>query len=158
MSTATLEPRTSPISAGETAPDFTLKDQDGNDWTLSKALALGEVVLCFYPMAFSPVCEGEMTCATNDLELFENMGATVVGISGDSWFTQKAWAEKLGLKQTLLADMHREVCKAYGFYFKDLHVPARGTVIVSQDGTVKWVQARELGQAMQVAEVVGEVG
>ena len=158
MTTATLAPRTDPIQPGEPAPDFTLKDQDGNEWTLSKALALGEVVICFYPMAFSGVCEGEMACATNDLELFENMGATVIGISGDSWFTQKAWAEKLGLKQTLLADMHRTVCKAYGFYFPALNVPSRGTVIVSQDGSVKWSQAREIKQAMDIAEVVGEVG
>ncbi|MCA9294766.1 MAG: redoxin domain-containing protein [Phycisphaerales bacterium] len=159
--TATLTPRTNPIAAGEIAPDFTLKDQDKNEWTLSAALEEGDVVLCFYPMAFSGVCSTEMKCVTDDFAKFEKAGATVVGISTDSFFANKAWREQLGLKQTLLADMHRQVCKAYGFYFPDLNVSSRGTVIISGDpanrGKVKWVQARELPNAMALDDVLAAI-
>ena len=163
MTTATtLTPRATPIRAGEPAPDFNLKDQDKNGWTLSAALDKGDVVLCFYPMDFSPVCTTEQKCATDEMQKFEARGAQVVGISGDSFYTHKAWADALGLKHTLLADMHRDVCKAYGLYFIDLNIPARGTVIVTRNDAgepiVKWAQARELGAAMTVDEVLGAVG
>lgn len=158
----TLTPRDTPIRTGELAPDFTLKDQDKNDWTLGAALKRGDVVLCFYPMDFSSVCSTEMKCVTDDFAKFEAKGAQVVGISTDSFFVHKAWAEQLGLTQTLLADMHRHVCKAYGFYFPDLNVSARGTVIISGDaadrGRVRWVQARELGQGMTLPEVLAALG
>lgn len=162
MTTATtLTPRQTPIEAGEKAPDFTLMDQNRNEWRLSDHVKKGDVVLCFYPMDFSPVCEGEMKCVTSDFEKFASSGAEVVGISCDSFFTHKAWADQLGLKQTLLADMHREVCKAYGFYFEPLNVAARGTVVIGQDdsgeGTVKWVQAREIKDAMDVSDVLGQL-
>lgn len=164
MSTTTtqLSPRTAPIQPGDPAPDFTLKDQDQNDWTLSQACAKGDVVLCFYPLDFSPVCSTEMKCATTEMQSFVDRGAQVVGISGDSFFTHKAWADQLGLTHTLLADMHREVCKAYGFYFPDLNVPSRGTVIVAKndqgDLVVKWSQSRDIPQAMEVSEVLGAMG
>ncbi len=164
MTTATQEltPRTDPISAGEPAPDFTLKDQDQNDWTLSQALENGDVVLCFYPMDFSPVCSTEQKCATDEMASFQGKGLQVIGISTDSFFTHKAWADALGLKQPLLADMHRSVSKAYGIFFEPLNISGRGTVVVTRgEGgtpTVKWAQARELGQAMDNAEVLGAIG
>ncbi|MGP1345335.1 MAG: redoxin domain-containing protein [Phycisphaerales bacterium] len=153
-----LTPRNNPIQPGEPAPDFTLKDQTINDWSLADAVKKGDVVLCFYPLDFSPVCSTEMKCITDDFAKFADKGATVVGISCDSFFTHKAWAEHLGLQQTLLADMHREVCKAYGFYFPDLNVSSRGTVVIAQSddgqGTVKWVQAREIPQAMDLNTIL----
>ncbi|MEM1167355.1 MAG: redoxin domain-containing protein [Planctomycetota bacterium] len=153
--TQSLPLREGPIAAGDPAPDFTLMDQDKQEWTLSERLKERDVVLCFYPMDFSPVCETEMKCVQDDFEKFAAHNAEVVGISTDSFFTHKAWADSLGLQQTLLADMHRAVCRAYGFYFEPLNVSARGTVIVGKDGFVKWVQAREIGDAMALEEVVG---
>ncbi|MCA9311273.1 MAG: redoxin domain-containing protein [Phycisphaerales bacterium] len=150
--------RDTPISAGEAAPDFTLKTQAIEDWSLADAVRRSDVVLCFYPMDFSSVCSTEMKCVTDELDRFADAGAQVVGISCDSFFVHKAWAEHLGLKHTLLADMHRTVCRAYGLYFPDLNVSARGTVCIGQSdsgqGTVKWVQARELGKGMDVNEVL----
>ncbi|MEZ6212483.1 MAG: redoxin domain-containing protein [Phycisphaerales bacterium] len=152
-----LKERSAAIGVGEAAPDFTLLDQDRKEWRLSEHLQKGEVVLCFYPMDFSPVCSTEMKCVTDDFAKYAKGGAQVVGVSADSFFVHKAWAESLGLKQTLLADMHRAVCKAYGFYFKDLNVPSRGTVVIGRDGKVKWVQAREIKDAMNPAEVLGAI-
>ncbi|MEM9064214.1 MAG: redoxin domain-containing protein [Planctomycetota bacterium] len=156
----TLPPRETPIEVGAEAPDFTLKTQTKDDWTLSAELEKGDVVLCFYPMDFSSVCSTEMKCVTDDFAKWEAKGAQVVGVSCDSFFVHEAWAKELGLKQTLLADMHREVCKAYGFYWPDLNVSSRGTVVVSKgDGgpVVKWVQSRDIPNAMNFDEVLAAI-
>ncbi len=157
MTNEQMKERNSPISVGEKAPDFTLTDHNRNEWTLSEHLKKGEVVLCFYPMDFSPVCSTEMKCITEDLAKYEAAGAEAVGVSCDSFFTHAAWRKAEGLRQTLLADMHRKVCKAYGFYFADLNVASRGTVVIGTDGKVKWVQARQIKDAMDPAEVLGAI-
>lgn len=156
-----IEPRQTPIAIGDPAPDFTLLDQDRNEWKLSEQVRHADVVLCFYPMDFSPVCETEMKCITDELAKWEQKGTQPVGVSCDSFFTHKAWADSLGLKQKLLADMHREVCKGYGLYFPDLNVAARGTVVVTKGDAgpvVKWVQTREIKDAMDPAEVLAGIG
>lgn len=156
-----LTTRSEPIKAGDAAPDFVLKDQDGKEWKLSDAAKSSDVVLCFYPLDFSPVCSTEMKCVTDEMDRFGAKGSKVVGISCDSWFAHKAWADSLGLKQTLLADMHRQVCKAYGLYFADLNCSSRGTVVVgkSDGGTmkVKWVQARQIKDAMKNDDVLAAI-
>lgn len=158
MSTTTLQPRQTPVAVGEPAPDFILKDQNRTEWKLSDAVKKGDVVLCFFPMAFTSVCSTEMKCVNDEMAQWQKKGAQVIGISCDSFATLKAWADSLGLKQTLLADMHREVCKAYGLYWKDLNVSARGTVVIGKSpdgkGKIKWVQAREPGKAMNWEEVL----
>ena len=156
--TTTLPSRSEPVRVGDTAPDFTLLDQNKEEWTLSEALAKGPVVLCFFPMAFTGVCAEEMGCVSRDLAKWSGAGREVVGVSCDSFATLKAWADQSGFKHRLLADMHRAVCRAYGLYWADLNIAQRGTVVVErgQDGTptVSWVQAREPGQAMDFDKVL----
>jgi peroxiredoxin len=152
-----LTPRDSPIRVGETAPDFVLPDQNRADWRLSDALKKGDVVLCFYPLDFSPTCQIEMKCVTDDLAKYAAKGAQVVGISCDSFYAHKAWADQLGLKQPLLADLHRAVCRAYGIYFAPLNVSGRATIIIGRNGKVKWVQARELKDAMKAEDVLAAI-
>src|SRR5689334_19208022 len=102
MPNENLKPRSAPITAGDPAPDFTLKDQNRADWTLSDQLKKGDVVLCFFPLAFTGVCSTEMKCVNDEIAQWQAKGAQVVGISCDSFATLKAWADQLGLKQTLL--------------------------------------------------------
>lgn len=153
-----LTPRDTPIKVGETAPDFVLKDQNRADWKLSEALKKGDVVLCFFPLAFTSVCSTEMKCVNDEMAQWQKKGAQVIGISCDSFATLKAWADKEGFKQTFLADMHREVCKAYGLYWKDLNVSSRGTIVIGKSadgkGKIKQAQAREPGKAMNWEEVL----
>lgn len=157
-----LRPHITPVTVGESAPDFTLKDQNRADWKLADAVIKGDVVLCFFPLAFTGTCSTEMKCVNDEISKWQSKGATVVGISCDSFAALKAWADQMGLKQTLLADMHREVCKAYGLYWADLNCSTRGTVIIGRDasgaGKVKWIQAREPGKAMTFDEVLSHVG
>lgn len=157
-----LKPREKPIAAGDPAPDFTLLDQNRKEWKLSDAAKIGDVVLCFFPLAFTGVCGTEMKCVNDEMASWKKKGARVVGISCDSFATLKAWADKEGYQQTLLADMHRQVCRAYGLFWPDLNVSSRGTVIVGKSsdgkGKVKWVQAREPKTAMKWEEVLAAVG
>ena len=158
MSISALTPRQIPITVGEPAPDFTLKDQHRVEWKLSDALKKGDVVLCFFPLAFTSVCGTEMKCVNDEMAQWQKQGAQVIGISCDSFAALKAWADKEGYKQTFLADMHRDVCKAYGLYWKDLNVSSRGTVVIGKSpdgqGTIKQIQAREPGKAMNWDQVL----
>ncbi|MBX3385488.1 MAG: redoxin domain-containing protein [Phycisphaeraceae bacterium] len=156
-----LATRETLIAPGDTAPDFTLKTQDRADWTLSDAVKAGDVILCFYPLAFTGVCGTEMNCISKDLAQWTAKGAQVVGVSCDSFAANKAWAEKEGFKHTLLSDMHRQVCKEYGLYWADLNVSKRGTVVIGKDpsgrGKVKWSESREPGNAMKWEDVLARI-
>lgn len=155
-----LKPRDAVIAAGQTAPDFCLKDQHRGDWKLSEHVGEKGIVLCFFPFAFTSVCQSEMECVTSELARVRSDGLEVVGISCDSFAALKAWADQMGLQQTLLADLHREVCRGYGLYWPDLNVARRGTVIVRKAGgelKVVWSESREPGQAMDFEAVLAQV-
>lgn len=157
MKNAHLKPRDAVLETGDTAPDFTLNDQNRAEWNLTKALEKGDVVLSFFPMAFTGVCGTEMECINKELARWTSEGVQVVGVSCDSFAALKAWADQAGFKQTLLADMHRDVCRAYGIYWPELNVSGRGTVVIEKgpDGPrVKWSQKREIGDAFDLDEVV----
>lgn len=158
--TTPLRPHITPIAVGEPAPDFTLPDQNRADWKLADALKKGDVVLCFFPLAFTGVCSVEMKCITDEMNKWQAKGATVVGISCDSFATLKAWADANGYKHTLLSDIHRSVCQAFGLYWPDLNVAHRGTVVIGKSaegaGKVKWVQSREPGNAMSFDDVLAK--
>jgi peroxiredoxin len=132
------------IQVGDMAPDFTLKDQDQQDVRLSDYRGKKNVVLCFYPLDWSPVCQTENKCLTDDFPSFQSADAEVFGISCDSFFSHKAWAEALGLKHRLLSDIHRTVCKSYGLYYEPLNCAKRATVIVDKNGKVAYVKVQEI--------------
>lgn len=152
-----LTPRDSILKPGDAAPDFTLLDQHRGEFKLSAELEKGDIVMSFYPMSFTEVCGTEMECVNKEIARWEATGSRIVGVSCDSFAVQKAWADANGWSQTLLADMHRQVCKAYGLYWSDLNVASRGTVIVTKGANgpeVKWSQAREVGDAMEFEDVL----
>jgi peroxiredoxin len=166
-----LRSRDQPIKVGDPAPDFVLPDQDKKEVRLSDLVKQGKTVaLSFFPMAFTSVCGSEMQAYSRDRESFEDKNAVVLGVSCDSYAAQKAWAEKEGLTTEMLADMHRRVCKAYGFYLPDMNVCARGTVVIKpapdnkaaaapgmSGGVVTWVSARALRQEVKVSDVLAAV-
>jgi len=161
MTATALRPHITPLRVGDAAPEFSLSDQNRAEWKLSDAVKKGDVVLAFFPFAFTGVCSTEMKCVTDEFAKWQAKGASVVGVSCDSFASLKAWADQNGYKHTLLSDIHREVCKAYGLYWSDLNVATRGTVVIGKDasgqGKVKWIQAREPGKAMVFDEVLASV-
>jgi peroxiredoxin len=147
-----------PIAVGQKAPDFTLKDQNQKDIKLSDFQGKN-VVLAFYPLDWSPVCSNEHACFTNDLKDFENLNAQVLGISVDSVWSHKAFAEKLGIRYPLLADFHPRgaVASQFGLYLADKGITNRATVIVDKHGVVRYVQVYDIPTQRSNADLVAEL-
>jgi peroxiredoxin len=142
------------VKVGDTAPDFTLKDQDQKDVKLSDYKGKKNVVLAFYPLDWSPVCTGENKCLTDDFPKFGSANAELFGISTDSFFSHKAWADSLELKHRLLSDFNREVVKKYGLYFEPLNCGKRATVIVDKNGKVAYVKVQEIKTARDDKDIL----
>lgn len=146
---------------GQQAPDFTLRDEEGQEVKLSD-LRGKTVVLVFFPLAFSPICEGEM-CEIRDIwSEFEGTGAEVFGISRDSVFALKAWKQAKGLRNRFLSDMKGEVARLYGAWNEDRAIANRVTVVIDRNGTVTWTDqtpnpgvARNQRDAVQAAARAG---
>jgi peroxiredoxin len=125
-------------AVGDVAPDFTLKDQNGNDVTLS-ALRGKPVVIVFYPFTFTGVCEGELCEIRDDPSAFERGGARVLAISCDSRHSQRIWAEQQGFTFPVLSDFwpHGAVAKEYGVFNEALGCANRATFALDAEGVVR---------------------
>ena len=132
------------IAVGQEAPDFELPNQFGEKVKLSSFRGKKNVVLAFYPLDWSPVCTNENKCFTNDLPKFQDADTEVFGISIDSTWSHKAWADALGLKHRLLSDMKRDAVKNYGLYLEDANIGKRATVIVDKKGKVRYKKVQEI--------------
>jgi peroxiredoxin len=127
------------IAVGEQAPDFTLRDQDGEQVSLSDYRGR-KVMLVFYPGDFSPVCGDQLSIYQEVKPEIEEKGVELVGISVDSFFAHKAFREKLGIDTTLLSDFEPkgEVARAYGSYVERMGFANRTLVLVDEGGKVTW--------------------
>ena len=126
------------VEVGHEAPDFTLKDQAGNEVTLSHYRGNQAVVLVFYPFTFTGVCQGELCELRDDLASFETAKAAVLAISCDSRHSQAQWAEQQGFSFPVLSDFwpHGAVAQAYGVFNEQLGCANRGTFVIDRDGKV----------------------
>ena len=126
------------ITVGSEAPDFTLKDQDGNDVTLSSFRGEKAVVLVFYPFTFTGVCQGELCELRDDLSKYERAGVQVLACSCDSRFAQKKWADEQGYTFPVLADNwpHGAVAKTYGVFNEAVGAANRATFVIDKSGNV----------------------
>lgn len=127
------------IAVGEQAPDFTLRDQDGEKVSLSDYRGR-KILLVFYPGDFSPVCSDQLSIYQEVKPEIAEKGVELVGISVDSAYAHKAFQEKLGIDTTLLSDFEPkgEVARAYGSYFEPAGFANRTLVLVDEDGVVAW--------------------
>ena len=135
------------LAVGSKAPDFTLKTKtaDGlKDVKLSDHFGKQQVVLLFFPLAYTGVCTQEMCDVSGGLGGYDKLGAAVYGISVDSPFTHEAWAKANGIKVTLLSDLNKAVTKAYDVVFPSLagvgDTAARAAFVIGRDGTVKYAE------------------
>ncbi|WP_180935552.1 peroxiredoxin [Nocardioides ungokensis] len=128
------------LSLGGQAPDFTLRDQFGQDMTLSSYRGRKAVVIFFYPYAFSGVCKGEMAGIRDRLAEFMTFDTEVVAISCDPTYALRAFADQEGLNFPLLSDFwpHGEVCQAFGVFDETKGCPRRSSYVVDKDGLVRW--------------------
>jgi peroxiredoxin len=143
------------IAVGQAAPDFSLKDQYDKDVKLSDFAGKKNVVLVFYPLDWSPVCTNEHACFVNDMKRFETLDAAVLAVSVDSAWSHKAYAEKMGIKYSLLADFNPRggMADKYGVYLAEKGITGRAIVIVGKDGKVAWVKNYDIPVVPDLAEV-----
>jgi peroxiredoxin len=151
-----------PIAVGQPAPDFTLKDQSQKEVKLADFVGKRNVVLMFYPLDFSPVCTNEHACFVNDLKQFEKLDAQVLGLSVDSAWAHKAFAEKMGINYPLLADFHPRgaVADKFGMYLPDKGITGRGIAIIDKGGKIAWFKNYDipvLPDINEVAQALAEV-
>jgi peroxiredoxin (alkyl hydroperoxide reductase subunit C) len=136
------------IEVGTEAPDFTLANQDREEFTLSALRGTKAVLIVFYPFAFTNVCTGELNRIKNDLAAFQNDDVQVVSISCDSVYSQRVFALREELDFPLLADYwpHGEVARAYGVFNEDGGFANRGTFLVDRDGIVRFAEMNLIGE------------
>jgi len=136
-----------PLSVGTKAPDFTLKSKQGEnlvDVKLSDRYAKKNVVLLFFPLAFTGVCTQEMCDVSQGLNTYQELGTDVIGVSIDSPFAQEAWAKKENIGVTLVSDLNKEVIKAYDVVFPKLagigDSAARAAFVIDRSGTIRYAE------------------
>jgi peroxiredoxin len=143
------------IAVGQTAPDFSLKDQYDKEVKLSDFAGKKNVVIVFYPLDWSPTCTKEHVCLVNGMKDFATLDAEVLGVSVDSAWSHKAYAEKMGIKYSLLADFQPRGAMAdkYGLFLAEKGITGRAIVIVGKDGKVAWLKSYDIPVVPDVAEV-----
>lgn len=129
------------LKPGTPAPDFTLKDTSGNNLTLSLINKENQVVILFFPLAFSSVCSAELCSVRDNMKIYNSLNARVIGISVDSYFTLREFKKKENLNFTLLSDFNKKVSARYGSlynqYFDMEGVSKRSVFLVGRDGLIK---------------------
>jgi len=148
--------RNKPITKGETAPDFTLKDQFGKDFKLTDYKGK-KVLLSFHPLAWTGVCTDQMKSLEENYKTFSSLNTVAVGLSVDAVPTKKAWSDNMGLKQLkILSDFwpHGGVAKAYGLFREHGGTSERANVIIDEQGKVAWVKVYEISQLPPIDEVI----
>ena len=140
-------------AVGTTAPDFELANQYGEPVRLSSFRGQN-VVLVFYPFAFSGICTGELCEIRDNLATFEDSNAVVLGVSVDSKFSLRAYAAQEGYGFDLLADFwpHGGVANAYGVFDAGSGMAKRATFIIDADGKVRYSVVNPRGQARDFGE------
>ena len=129
------------IQIGDVAPDFELRDQFGQDVSLSAFRGQKAVAILFYPFAFSGVCTSEMSGIRDRLAEFLTFDTEVLGISCDPTYSLRVFADTDGLNFPLLSDFwpHGAVSRAYGAFDEHRGSPRRSSFIVDKGGVVRWV-------------------
>ena len=141
------------IEVGQQAPDFTLRDQNNEEVTLSSFRGQKAVLVIFYPLAFTGICTGELCAVRDDLSEYQNDAVQVVSISVDSPYSHKIFAEREGYEFPLLSDFwpHGATAQAYGVFNEAAGIANRGTFLVDREGVVRFAEMNPPGQGRDAA-------
>ena len=138
-----------PLEVGASAPDFTLKDQNNQEVTLSSYRGDKNVLLVFYPLACTGTCQGELCKVRDELPKFENDDSAILAISVGPPPTHKIWAAEQGYTFPLLSDFwpHGAVAQAYGVFNDKAGFANRGTFVIDKDAIVRFAEMNQPGEA-----------
>ena len=144
------------IQVGDKAPDFALKDNHGRTVRLSDFRGAQNVVLLFYPFAFTGVCTGELCAVRDNLPRFTDRDTRILAVSNDSVPTLRVFGEQEDLPFPLLSDFwpHGEVSRAYGVFAEDKGCAVRGTFVIDKEGVVRWTVVNALPDARDLGAYV----
>jgi len=136
------------LTIGTPAPDFTLRDQDQQPIALSDYRGAKSVLVVFFPLAFTGVCQGELDQLRDHLPDFENDDSAVLTISVGPPPTHKIWATQNGFTFPVLSDFwpHGEVSQAYGVFNDDAGFSNRGTFVVDRTGAIRFAEMKQPGE------------
>lgn len=154
---------TAKLKVGEKAPDFTLTDVNQVKVSLKDYLGKKNVLLVFYPLAFSPVCSAQIPSYQKIYDKFEDLDTEVVALSVDSVFTHKAWADGLGgISYPLLSDFwpHGEVAKTYGLFRDENGFADRALIVIDKEGVIRYldiVDPKEIPEIEPAFDVLKEL-
>jgi thioredoxin-dependent peroxiredoxin len=146
-----------PVQVGDTAPDFTLADQNGTSVTLHDVIGKGPVVVYFYPKDETSGCTAEACSFRDNYEVFQAAGAQVIGISGDSSESHRKFAEHHRLPFTLLSDTGNRVRRLYGVPTTMGIIPGRVTYILDRLGVVRGIFNSQSGVTRHVVEALAVI-
>ncbi len=142
------------VDVGQEAPDFELNDQHGQPVRLSSLRGAKNVVLVFYPLAFSGVCTGELCALRDDFPEVSRDDVELLTVSVDSTFVLRKWADAENFAFGLLSDFwpHGGVATLYGVFDENKGVATRGTFVIDKAGVVRWKIVNPIPQARDIAE------
>jgi mycoredoxin-dependent peroxiredoxin len=142
------------VEVGDQAPDFELNDQHGTPVRLSSFRGAKNVVLLFYPLAFSSVCSSELCAIRDEFPDVTRDDVELLTVSVDSVYTHRAWSDAENFSFELLSDFwpHGDVAKLYGVFDPDRGIAIRGTFIIDKDGVVRWKVVNPIPQARDLAD------
>ena len=137
------------IEIGQPAPDFTLTNQYGQPVSLADFRGRKNVLVMFYPFAFTGICTAELCTLRDRASEFENDDTAVLSISCDPVASLKVFSMQENLTHTLLSDFwpHGEVSRAYGVFLEDKGFSTRGSFVIDKDGIVRWAVVNGPGEA-----------
>jgi mycoredoxin-dependent peroxiredoxin len=141
------------LETGTKAPEFTLKDQNGQPVSLSDFRGAKDVLLVFFPLAFTGICQGELDEVRDKLQCYQNDDTATLAISVGPPPTHKVWATQSGFTFPVLADFwpHGAVASAYGVFNNDAGIANRGTFVVDRSGVIRFAEMKEPGEARDQA-------
>ena len=143
------------LRVGEPAPDFTLPSTTGSDVTLSAFRGRQNVLLAFFPLAFTSTCTAEVCAFTEDYDQFASADTTVFPISVDSTATLKEYKAKYQLRHDLLSDFKRTVSRLYDSLLEDRVQSARAYFLIDKQGGLRWSHTEaKLGDRRDDAELL----
>jgi peroxiredoxin len=140
---------------GDLAPDFTAPSTSGGDVSLSSFRGKRNVLLAFFPLAFTGTCTKELVCFTEDFDQFAGKGVEILPISVDSTASLKEFKNKLQMKTELLSDFRRDVSRAYGVLNEERFYSNRAYFLIDKDGKVRWSHVESNnGQRRENSEIL----
>ncbi len=136
------------VEVGSKAPEFTLKDYNNQMVSLSSFRGASHVLVVFYPFAFSGICQGELCQLRDELSSYDDADVQVLGVSVDTPYSLKAWAEQQNYQFPLLSDFwpHGAVASTYGVFNEAAGLANRGTFLIDKTGVVRFAEVNGPGE------------